>query len=78
MRNRRNTYRKRRKSRKQRKRTRRQNHKQRGGNWVATNGKAPSYAVGETYAVDGDDIGAARMATYSEHLEDKEAASVSL
>lgn len=79
-RNRRNTHRKRRQSRrgavrKHRFFTRR-HRKQKGGNWVATNGRAPPYAIGETIPVDGDDVGAARMARYSEHLEDKEAAEV--
>jgi hypothetical protein len=78
--NRRNTHRKRRQSRrgsarKHRFFTRRA-RKQRGGNWAATNGKTPLYAIGETIPTDGEDIGAARMARYSEHLEDKEAAEV--
>jgi hypothetical protein len=78
--NRRNTHRKRRQSRrgsarKHRFFTRRA-RKQRGGNWAATNGRTPLYAIGETIPVDGDDVGAARMATYEAHLEDKEAASV--
>lgn len=77
--NRRNTHRKRRQSRrgsvrKHRFFTRRA-RKQRGGNWVATNGKTPLYAIGETIPTDGD-VGAARMATYEAHLEDKEADEV--
>ena len=78
-RNRRNTHRKRKSrrgaARKHRFFTRRA-RKQKGGNWAATNGKTPLYAIGETIPVDGDDVGAARMARYSEHLEDKEAAEV--
>lgn len=80
LRNRRNTYRKRLQSRRGAARKHRfftrRNRKQRGGNWAATNGKIPLYAIGETIPVDGDDVGAARMASYSNHLEDKEAASV--
>lgn len=75
--NRRNTHRKRRQSRRGSARKHRFfTRKQRGGNWAATNGKTPLYAIGETIPTDGEDIGAARMARYSEHLEDKEAAEV--
>jgi hypothetical protein len=79
-RNRRNTQRKRRQSRRGAARKHRfftrKARKQRGGNWAATNGKVPLYAVGETYVTDGDDVGAARMAMYEDHIEDKEATEV--
>jgi hypothetical protein len=79
-RNRRNTHRKRRQSRRGAARKHRfftrRDRKQRGGNWAATNGKTPLYAIGETIPVDGDDVGAARMARYSEYLKDKDADEV--
>ena len=78
-RNRRNTHRKRKSrrggGRKHRFLTRR-HRKQKGGNWAATNGKTPLYAIGETIPLDGDEVGAARMARYSEYLKDKDADEV--